>query len=108
MNWFRSFWKRFTTPQTRREPAVVEDLCSFTPRAQQVLSLARREADRFHHSFVGPEHLILGLIRLGQGTAVTVLGKLGVDLETARLEVEKQVGQGPDQKWSGAIPYTRV
>ncbi len=79
---------------------------NFTPRAQQVLALARREADRFHHNFVGSEHLLLGLIRLGQGTAVTVLGKMGLDLETVRKEVEKQVGTGPDQKMIGHIPYT--
>lgn len=78
----------------------------FTPRAQQVLALARKEADRFHHNFVGTEHLLLGLIKLGQGTAVIVLQKLGLDLETTRLEVEKQVGTGPDQKFFGAVPYT--
>src|SRR6266446_5005444 len=79
---------------------------NFTPRAQQVLALARREADRFHHNFVGSEHLLLGLIRLGQGTAVNVLRKMGLDLETVRKEVEKQVGTGPDQKMIGHIPYT--
>lgn len=79
---------------------------NFTPRAQQVLALARKEADRFNHNFVGTEHLLLGLIKLGQGVAVNVLQKLGLDLETVRLEVEKQVGTGPDQKMIGNIPYT--
>ncbi|HVR35187.1 MAG TPA: ATP-dependent Clp protease ATP-binding subunit [Methylomirabilota bacterium] len=79
---------------------------SFTPRAQQVLALARKEADRFNHNFVGTEHLLLGLIKLGQGVAVNVLQKLGLDLETVRMEVEKQVGTGPDQKMIGNIPYT--
>src|ERR1022692_439735 len=79
---------------------------NFTPRAQQVLALARKEADRFNHNFVGTEHLLLGLIKLGQGVAVNVLQKLGLDLETVRLEVEKQVGTGPDQKMMGNIPYT--
>jgi ATP-dependent Clp protease ATP-binding subunit ClpC len=79
---------------------------NFTPRAQQVLALARKEADRFNHSFVGTEHLLLGLINLGQGVAVNVLQKMGLDLETVRLEVEKQVGTGPDQKLAGNIPYT--
>ena len=83
-----------------------EPIGNFTPRAQQVLSLARKEADRFHHNFVGTEHLLLGLVRLGQGTAVTVLGKMGLDLETVRREVEKQVGTGPDQRVLGNIPYT--
>lgn len=79
---------------------------SFTPRAQQVLALAKKEADRFNHNFVGTEHLLLGLIKLGQGVAVNVLQKMGLDLDTVRLEVEKQVGTGPDQKVSGNIPYT--
>jgi ATP-dependent Clp protease ATP-binding subunit ClpA len=81
-------------------------VANFTPRAQQVLSLARKEAERFNHNFVGTEHLLLGLIRLGQGTAVTVLRKLGLDLETVRTEVEKQVGAGPQPKVLGHIPYT--
>jgi ATP-dependent Clp protease ATP-binding subunit ClpC len=79
---------------------------NFTPRAQQSLALARKEADRLHHNFVGTEHLLLGLISLGQGVAVNVLRKLGVDLETARREVEHQVGKGPEQKIFGNIPYT--
>jgi ATP-dependent Clp protease ATP-binding subunit ClpC len=83
-----------------------ENLNNFTPRAQQVLALARKEADRFNHNFVGTEHLLLGLIKLGQGVAVSVLQKMGLDLETVRLEVEKQVGTGPDQKMIGNVPYT--
>lgn len=79
---------------------------NFTPRAQQVLALARKEADRFNHNYVGTEHLLLGLIKLGQGVAVSVLERMGLDLESVRMEVEKQVGTGPDQKVSGNIPYT--
>ncbi len=80
---------------------------NFTPRAQQVLALARKEADRFHHNYVGTEHLLLGLIKLGQGVAVSVLQKMGLDLETVRGEVEKQVGIGQESKTPvGSIPYT--
>ncbi len=79
---------------------------NFTPRAQQVLALARKEADRFNHNFVGTEHLLLGLIKLGQGVAVNVLQKMNLDLETVRMAVEKEVGTGPDQKMIGNIPYT--
>ena len=79
---------------------------NFTPRAQQVLALARKEADRFHHNYVGTEHILLGLIKLGQGVAVSVLQKMGLDLETVRSAVEKQVGSGPEGKASGSIPYT--
>ena len=79
---------------------------NFTPRAQQVLALARKEADRFNHNYVGTEHLLLGLIKLGQGVAVNVLQKMSLDLETVRMEVEKQVGSGPETKTPGNIPYT--
>jgi ATP-dependent Clp protease ATP-binding subunit ClpC len=55
---------------------------------------------------VGTEHLLLGLIKLGQGVAINVLAKMGLDLETVRMEVEKQVGSGPETKMVGNIPYT--
>jgi len=79
---------------------------NFTPRAQQVLALARKEADRFNHAYVGTEHLLLGLIKLAQGVAVNVLERMGLDLESVRMEVEKEVGSGPPQKTAGNIPYT--
>jgi len=79
---------------------------NFTPRAQQVLALARKEADRFNHNYVGTEHLLLGLIKLSQGVAVNVLQKMGLDLETVRMEVEKHVGSHPETKMVGNIPYT--
>jgi hypothetical protein len=72
----------------------------FTPRAQQVLTLARKEAERFNHNYVGTEHLLLGLIKLGQGVAVNVLQKMGVDLEIVRMEVEKHVGSHPETQGS--------
>src|SRR6195256_4879700 len=111
MNWFKSFWIGLTTPPppppaTQGGPEFLETLNNFTPRAQQVLRLARTEAARFHHNFVGTEHLLLGLIKLGQGVAVDVLQHFGLDLEMVRMEVEKQVGTGPDQKMIGNIPYT--
>ncbi|EDY84897.1 ATPase, AAA family [Verrucomicrobiia bacterium DG1235] len=84
----------------------MEPMNNFTPRAQQVLALARKEADRFHHNYVGTEHILLGLIKLGQGVAVSVLQKMGLDLETVRSAVEKQVGSGPEGKAAGSIPYT--
>ena len=70
------------------------------------MALARKEADRFNHNYVGTEHLLLGLIKLGQGVAVNVLQKMGLDLETVRMEVEKQVGSGPETKMVGNVPYT--
>jgi len=78
----------------------------FTPRAQQVLTLARKEAERFNHNYVGTEHLLLGLIKLGQGVAVNVLQRMGLDLKTVRMEVEKHVGSHPETNMIGTIPYT--
>src|SRR3989449_2975142 len=83
-----------------------EAMNNFTPRAQEALGMARKEAHRFNHNFVGTEHLLLGIIKLGQGVAVNVLQKMGLNLENVRIEVEKQVGTGPDQKMIGNIPYT--
>ena len=83
-----------------------EPMSNFTPRAQQVLALARKEADRFHHNYIGTEHLLLGLINLGQGVAVNVLQKMGLDLDTVRQAVDEQVGLGPEAKPSGNVPYT--
>ncbi len=79
---------------------------NFTPRAQQALQLARQEAERFNHGYVGTEHLLLGLVALGQGVAISVLQKMGIDLDTLRLEVEKAVGVGPETKTAGAVPFT--
>lgn len=73
-------------------------LNSFIPRAQQVLALAREEAVRLNHYFAGTEHVLLGLISLGQGVAVNVLAKLGINLANVRKTVEKGVGAGPDQR----------
>ena len=68
--------------------------------------MARKEADRFNHGYVGTEHLLLGLIALGQGVAVNVLQRMGVNLEQVRLEVEKAVGVGPETKTVGNVPFT--
>jgi ATP-dependent Clp protease ATP-binding subunit ClpC len=82
-------------------------LNNFTPRAQEVLMLARKEAEELHHDYIGTEHLLLGLIQLGQGVAVNVLQKMGLNLETVRQEVKKLVGkEGISVKPTGNIPYT--
>ncbi len=106
MNWFQRFWKALTESMPGKEGIAVTPLTNFTPRAQQVLALARTEAARLNHNFLGTEHLLLGLIKLGQGVAVNVLEKMGVDLENARAEVEKYVGTGPKEKQWGTFPYT--
>src|SRR5207248_5627302 len=99
-------WKALTTPMPSESHESFKAMNYFTPHAQQVLALGRKEADRFNHNFVGTEHLLLGLLKLGQGTAVNVLGKMGLDLETVRREVEKQVGSGPETKIVGNVAYT--
>jgi ATP-dependent Clp protease ATP-binding subunit ClpC len=101
----RLYVKLPAEPLSHISVGLAED-ANFTPRAQQVLALAQKEAGRFHHNFVGTEHLLLGLIKLGQGVAVNVLQKLGLNLESVRLQVEKAVGVGPNQKVFGNIPYT--
>src|SRR6266852_5569964 len=68
-----------------------EPMNNFTPRAQQVLALARKEAEHFNHNFVGTEHLLLGLLREGDGVAARVLKNLDVDIEQTRQEILKEL-----------------
>jgi len=81
-------------------------LNNFTPRAQQVMVLAKREAKRFGHDYVGTEHLLLGLIKLGQGVAVSALQAMGLDLETVRYEVEKHSAPTSSTQVEGEPPLT--
>ncbi len=78
----------------------------FTERARKVIVFAKEEARRFNHDYIGTEHLLLGLIREGEGVAAAVLQKLGLDLETIRIEVEKLVQPGPQTQVLGDIPFT--
>ena len=71
----------------------------------QVLSFAKKEALRFKHNYLGTEHLLLGIIDLGQGVAVNVLRKMGVGLEQVRAEVERRVGFGEVNSES-EMPHT--
>jgi ATP-dependent Clp protease ATP-binding subunit ClpC len=66
----------------------------FTERARKVLSLAQEEAQRFQHNYIGTEHLLLGLVREGDGVAAKVLSNLGVDLNKVRSAVEHIIGRG--------------
>ena len=77
-----------------------------TPRVKQVLLLARREAERFNHDCIGPEHLLLGLLALNEGVAVNVLNSMGLNLAALRLEVEKCCGTGGETATSGELPFT--
>ncbi|MDA0322362.1 MAG: ATP-dependent Clp protease ATP-binding subunit [Verrucomicrobia bacterium] len=84
----------------------MNDFSNFTPRAQQVIQLCKKEAERFNHDYIGTEHLLLGLVALGEGVAVSVLERMGVSLERLRLEVEKAVGQGAETQQVGELPFT--
>jgi len=78
----------------------------FTERARKVIILAKEEARRFNHDYIGTEHILLGLIREGEGVAAAVLQKLDVSLENIRLEIEKLVQPGPSTQIIGDIPFT--
>jgi len=78
----------------------------FTERARRVILLAREEAKRLNHDYLGTEHLLLGLIREGSGIAITALENLGIDLEQVKREVEKTVDRGGGTIFLGQIPFT--
>ncbi|MDD5654028.1 MAG: ATP-dependent Clp protease ATP-binding subunit [Candidatus Omnitrophica bacterium] len=78
----------------------------FTERARKVIILAKEEARRFNHDYIGTEHILLGLIREGEGVAAAVLQKMGLSLENIRLEIEKLVQPGPATQIIGDIPFT--
>lgn len=80
---------------------------NFTPRAQQVLAIARQEAERFNHTYIGTEHMLLGLLGLEQGVAISVLERMGLDVAIAKKEVEQAAQLGTVQGGSQPnIPYT--
>src|SRR3972149_5054367 len=87
----------------RREMADRFD--KFTERARKVLTLAQEEAQRFNHNYIGTEHLLLGLVREGDGVAAKVLANLGVELNKVRSAVEFIIGRG-DRTVTGEIGLT--
>jgi len=78
----------------------------FTERARKVIILAREEAIRLGHNFVGTEHLLLGLVREGDGLAMAILKKLSVNISTLKGEVEKVVSVGTQVSPAGEVPFT--
>ena len=77
----------------------------FTERARKVLTLSQEEAQRFNHNYIGTEHILLGLVREGEGVAAKVLANLGVELEKVRSAVEYIIGRG-EKTVSGEIGLT--
>jgi len=78
----------------------------FTDRAKKVMNLARQEAQRFNHEYLGTEHILLGLVQEGSGVAANVLKNMGIDLNKIRSEVEKIVKTGPSMVTMGQLPFT--
>jgi len=78
----------------------------FTERARKVILLAKEEAKRFNHDYIGTEHVLLGLVREGEGVAAAVLASFGLSSDKIRIEVEKLVQPGPSTVVSGDLPFT--
>ena len=78
----------------RRKMPEVDRFDKFTNRARKALHLAQEEAQRLQHNYIGTEHLLLGLIREGEGVAAKMLNNLGIDLDKARSSVESIIGRG--------------
>ena len=78
----------------------------FTDRARKVMGLARQEAQRLGHDYIGTEHVLLGLIQEGNGVASDVLKSLDIDLKKIRQEVEKLVSPGNTMVTMGQLPFT--
>jgi ATP-dependent Clp protease ATP-binding subunit ClpC len=80
---------------------------NFTDRVRKVLQMAREEAARLHHEYVGTEHILLGLIREGEGVAAAVLTNLNVDLDEIQQKIEETVKKGKAPAPAGPdLPYT--
>jgi ATP-dependent Clp protease ATP-binding subunit ClpC len=80
---------------------------NFTERVRKVLAMAREEAARLHHEYVGTEHILLGLIREGEGVAATVLQNLSVELDDIQQKIEETVKKGKAGQTTGPdLPYT--
>jgi ATP-dependent Clp protease ATP-binding subunit ClpC len=80
---------------------------NFTERVRKVLAMAREEAARLHHEYVGTEHILLGLIREGEGVAATVLQNLSVELDEIQQKIEETVKKGKAAQTTGPdLPYT--
>lgn len=81
-------------------------MSNFTARAQQILNIARREAYRLHHQYIGAEHILLGLLKLGQGVAVAALERQGVDIADMASKLEHSLVPGSSGEAEASLPYT--
>jgi ATP-dependent Clp protease ATP-binding subunit ClpC len=82
-------------------------LSAFTPGAQQTLELARAEAPRLNHDFIGTEHVLLGLLNSPSSIIPNIMGRMGVNADTVREEIATLIGPGlPAQRVAATIPFT--
>ncbi|MEO0093839.1 MAG: ATP-dependent Clp protease ATP-binding subunit [candidate division WOR-3 bacterium] len=79
----------------------------FTERVRKVISLARQEAIRLHHDYIGTEHLLLGILKEGEGVAAIVLQNLGINLDDLRRAVDNAVSYGTETLVLGEIPLNQ-
>ena len=93
-------------PRTGPPTALDAMFDRFTDRAKKVMNLARQEAQRFNHEYLGTEHVLLGLVQEGSGVAANVLRNMQIDLAKIRAEVEKLVKTGPSMVTMGQLPFT--
>ncbi|MFH1994413.1 MAG: Clp protease N-terminal domain-containing protein, partial [Nitrospinota bacterium] len=80
----------------------------FTERARRVVVLAREEAERFNHEYLGTEHLLLGIVKEGGGVAVSVIQRLGVDLDYVKNEFDRRYPVVSNMIVAGDIPFTTM
>jgi len=78
----------------------------FTERARRVIILAREEAERHHHEYLGTEHILLGMLKDGGGIAITVLQKAGLSIDQIRMEIERHLPRNANALIVGEIPFT--
>jgi ATP-dependent Clp protease ATP-binding subunit ClpC len=95
VKWLAKFFKRKPRPSD-----------NYTVRAQKLLILARKQADRLHHGYVGTDHLLLGLIELKEGIGFTTLQKLGLNPAILKQEIETRSGTGKVKTIAPTIPMT--
>lgn len=78
----------------------------FTKQAKNSMNCARQESDRLNHEYLGTEHMLLGLLRVGDGAAIDILKSLGLDSDRIRVEVERVAAPGATRVQAGQLPFT--
>lgn len=95
-----------STLEKNIKKAKLFEMSNFTPRAQQSLALAKKEAEHLGHNYIGTEHLLLGLLKLGQGLALKILTNVGIHIDDVYEAIEENVGPGSGEPVQGNIPFT--